>query len=168
MTENQLLDQLPVTVFDHHKHTSSRVDTRVIGCAHVVDRMGAIDVLGALQGVTQGLAELRSARFGFLCRFCHCAVGQEISVIRVGCEGIAASSSKSCLIDFGEVQGGLLGRIAVGQLLGDHDRSGRCKATFNVLATHTQEIFVDDAVVMVDLTQSAIVRLSQPANQNHH
>src|SRR5271157_726683 len=89
-----LFHQAPNAVFDTDQDPGALVEAVMIGRGHVVDAVRADDVLQAFEGIAQRLPELRGAWLRLLQGDGGRGIEQEIAIVAVSREGIAAALAK--------------------------------------------------------------------------
>ena len=83
----------------------------MILCGHIVNAVGADDVVDVLQRAAQCLTELGRAWLGRL----HCdrnsGIEQQIAIVAIAAERIAAALAECLLVPLNEIQGDRLDRV---------------------------------------------------------
>jgi hypothetical protein len=111
----------------------------MILCGHIVNAVGADDVVGVLQRVTQCLTELWSAWLGSLRCDRNGGIEQQVAIIAIAAERIAAALAECLLVPLYEIQGDWLDRVAFWQVLGNDKRATGRDSALNRLASGLDE-----------------------------
>ena len=123
----------------------------MILCGHIVNAVRADDVVGVLQRVAQCLTELWSAWLGSLRCDRNGGIEQQVAIIAIAAERIAAALAECLLVPLNEIQGDWLDRVAFWQVLGNDKRATGRDSALNRLASGFDEFAAHRSMVVIDL-----------------